>query len=98
MKATMMPTRGFEPAFDPDKDPFDPERIGLPERYLGHTVFREWGTPGDWVVLIGGPVENALTIMRPYGKGWAPTLYNGRILPHNATLAILRANGFGEES
>jgi len=97
MKATMMPTRGFEPAFDPDKDPFDPERVGLPERDLGHAVYREWGVSGGWNILIGGPAETAMTIFRPLGQASSLSLYNGRRLTHSTALAILRANGFREE-
>jgi len=90
MKDTMMPTRAFEPAFDPGKDPFDPERVGFePDpKYPGMWRYGKIGAGGLYVA-IAVPRKTELYTNPP-----SDFVYQGKPLPHNIALAILRANVF----
>lgn len=84
-----MPTSSFEPTFDPDKNLFDPERMGFKKIGIGPIGTPIWES-GEFEIYEGHDEMLYIQAEDDY-------IYSGIRLTHSTVLAILRANGFEEE-
>mgnify|MGYP001570246937 CR=1 FL=1 len=97
MRAEQMPTSGHEAldTWNPDVDPFDPERVGFTRAEGYHWTCR------GWRITEYSYSNGEVSIWKPGAKWWPDDygrtegcLFRGALSSHNATLDMLRANGW----
>ena len=93
-----------EDAFDPDRDPFNPEREGWTGWVKSGARFVMWTDAGrTWTVRpskvqapSGDPVPGTRIIYDPVVQR-SRTVYNDRPIPHRTVVSILVSNGYVPE-
>ena len=83
-------------AFDPDRDPFNPEREG----WLGwgwdmYGVIQAWKA-GDYAVIIHHG-EDDRVIIDANGDNEMDPIYDAAFIPHRTVVSILVSNGYEPE-